>query len=313
MTLAPRLGELALFRGVGLESMESFVETSRRVTLKTSDVLLNPDVPNATLYAVLTGRLSVHLNSPGEPPFTHIETGACAGEMSIIEDMAPSAFVVAAEATELIAFTQTALWRMVNVSHRVARNLLVILAARLRFDNDYIVDSDELLRQYERNALTDALTDLNNRHWLEDVFARKIQRCRIDGGRLCLSMLDLDHFKKYNDSSGHLQGDRILSEVATSLRELFRPTDLIARYGGDEFAVLLPNSDLNTALAVTERVRGGVVERLNASGAGPITLSAGVAQLSANDDLAALIERADTALYLAKNGGRNCVAGDGVS
>jgi len=307
-----RFAALRLLRGVSPESIELHLEDSEQLSLEAGDLLLAPDTPNINVYAILSGSLTVHLISEHEPPLISLKQGSCAGEMSIIEDSAPSAWVKAAEKTQLLVLDQETVWEMINTSHSFARNLLSILSERLRADNELIADSEGVLRQYERNAMTDALTDLFNRHWLEDMFRRKLQRCEIDGEDACMVMLDVDFFKKFNDAHGHIAGDHALCTVADALRQYFRPTDMIARYGGDEFAVLLPDTLMDQALEIAERVRAAVGgnpgERTGPDDGAGITVSIGVAERKASDTLESLINNADAALYRAKLAGRNCVA-----
>lgn len=308
----PRFAALRLLRGVSPESIELNLEHCEQRSLRAGELLLAPDIPNTSVYAILSGSLTVHLVSEQEAPLTTLQAGSCAGEMSIIDNQPPSAWVRAAEDTQLLALDQAAVWEMINTSHAFARNLLAILSERLRADNELIADSEGVLRQYERNAMTDALTELFNRHWMEDMFRRKMQRCEIDGQDICLVMLDVDYFKPFNDLHGHIAGDHALCTVADALRQYFRPTDMIARYGGDEFAVMLPDTDLHQALEIAERVRasigGNPGERTGPEDGAGVTVSIGVAERSPSDTLEVLINNADTALYRAKLAGRNCVA-----
>lgn len=308
----PRYTSLRLLRGVSPESIELYMEGCEHTTLEAGQLLLAPDMPNNNVYAILSGSLTVHLLGENEAPLTTLKQGSCAGEMSIIEESIPSAWVKAAEKTELLILEDETVWKMINTSHAFARNLLSILSERLRADNDLIADSEGILRQYERNAMTDALTDLFNRHWLEDMFQRKLQRCEIDDQSACMVMLDVDFFKEFNDSHGHIAGDHALCTVADALRQYFRPTDMIARYGGDEFAILLPDTNLKDALDIAERVRGAVGgnpgERTGPDDGAGVTVSIGVTERTPSDTLESLINSADLALYRAKLAGRNCVA-----
>lgn len=124
-------------------------------------------------------------------------------------------------------------------------------------------------------------------------------------------MVDIDHFKRVNDRWGHADGDRVLAEVARRIRHEVRAGDLATRYGGEEFLVLLPDTALQAASDVAERIRGAIASEPVALGGGRVvvTASVGVAQLRDGEDNAALVARADTALYRAKQQGRNrCVA-----
>jgi diguanylate cyclase (GGDEF)-like protein len=231
--------------------------------------------------------------------------GACTGEMSLIEDKDPSAYVVAAEDSHLMVISHHLLWQLVERSHAFAKNLLVVLSERVRSDNEYIASSLGVLRQAERNAVTDPLTGLGNRRWMADMFERELTRAELDSRPLCLMVIDIDHFKQFNDRYGHICGDRALVAVGAALREYLRPTDLIARFGGDEFAVLLPSLELEQALQTAERLRQRIAAVSPESLSDAITVSIGITSRLVNDDVSSLLHRADAALYDAKALGRN--------
>jgi diguanylate cyclase (GGDEF)-like protein len=316
MTALRRIGDsgflrgLRLFDGVDPDVILPYLERTGRRDLAAGEVLLTPDRENTEVFVVLSGRLKVHLDSLDRPPLTVLESGSCAGEMSIIEDREPSAYVVAAEPAHLMVIGQRTLWDLVDVSHAFARNLLVVLSERVRQDNEVIVDSVGILREFERNAVRDALTDLYNRHWLEDMFRRRISRLQKSHAVGSLMMLDVDQFKRFNDKFGHLAGDHALCHVADALRTHFRPDDLIARYGGDEFAVLLPDIAMQEAVGIGERVRTAIATSSTSpdSSDPPITISVGIAEMTPQDTLETLLNNADAALYRAKLKGRNCVS-----
>jgi diguanylate cyclase (GGDEF)-like protein len=165
-------------------------------------------------------------------------------------------------------------------------------------------------------ALLDGLTGLPNRRSFDATLGREWLRASRGHKPLALAMIDIDHFKAYNDSRGHLQGDDCLKQVAATLAAaLVRPADFVARFGGEEFCCILPETSLTDALGVTERLRSHI-ENLQlphgSSTVGPVvTISAGVASQfpTPEDDPKTWIGEADRLLYLAKQSGRNRVAG----
>jgi len=158
-------------------------------------------------------------------------------------------------------------------------------------------------------AITDGLTGLyNHRHFFDELH-REMTRARRQDMPLSLLMLDLDHFKQFNDTFGHLRGDELLRAVARVLRENVRSMDLAARYGGEEFAMILPGVDLDQARRAAERIRQQVA-RMAFHGDTPVTVSIGVTSLDparGDESPQAFARRADLALYRAKQTGRNRV------
>jgi diguanylate cyclase (GGDEF)-like protein len=167
-----------------------------------------------------------------------------------------------------------------------------------------LVQVGALYREVERLARTDGLTGVANRRAWDDELPRELARATRSGKRPCVALLDLDHFKAYNDRRGHQAGDRLLKAAAAAWQEKLRKTDLLARYGGEEFAVLLPDCRLDAAMETAERLRTAQPE---------VTCSLGVAAWDGREDAARLVARADRALYAAKAAGRNrCQADQGA-
>jgi len=175
-------------------------------------------------------------------------------------------------------------------------------------DLDQIKDS---LKLAEQHSNTDALTGLANRRSLE-AFLRAAQITAMEKGTpLSILMIDIDHFKKFNDSYGHQVGDQVLRLVARVLQEGVRDCDLAARYGGEELMAVLPDAALSACVDVAERIRCRISEaRLTRRATGEeitsVTISVGVAQFRMAESAGGMIERCDRALYEAKRAGRNC-------
>jgi len=306
------LNGLELFKGVRPDDIQSLLQRCDRRDLAKGETLLSPGAKNEHVFIVLSGAVDVHVGSPDTPAVATMEAGACVGEMSIIEDRDPSAFVIGTEDTHMLVIHQSILWEMVDASHEFAKNLLVVLSERVRSHNRVIAENFGELKKFERHATTDALTSLANRHAMEDTFPKQIARCVEDEKPVSLIMIDVDNFKQFNDMFGHIAGDRALSAVSRILRTQFRPRDLLVRYGGDEFAVLLPDVAAERAVEIAERVRAAVSGETGDGSDSliqiPVRISMGVAEREPQGTLDSLIRAADKALYRAKHAGRNTVS-----
>ena len=306
------LDSLELFKGVQPDDVHELLQHCDRRDLAAGELLLSPGARNEHVFIVLSGSLNIHVGSVETPVLATMDVGACVGEMSIIEDRDPSAFVIGAEESHLLSIHQTILWEMVDASHDFAKNLLIVLSERVRSHNRVIADSFGEIKKFEKHASTDALTSLANRHSMQETFPLEISRCVEKDRPTAMMMIDVDNFKQFNDMFGHVAGDRALSAVSRILRSHFRPRDLLVRYGGDEFAVLLPDTTLEQALEVGQRVRIAVG---GTTGDGsdslikiPVQVSMGVAELGTRGNLDSLMRDADAALYRAKHAGRNFVS-----
>lgn len=184
-----------------------------------------------------------------------------------------------------------------------------IVFERLRSDR---IEMRELRERLSAMALTDALTQLPNRRHFEDVLHAELDRVRRYGGRCSVAMVDVDFFKHYNDTLGHLAGDTVLRELSDVMRRELRLHDMVARYGGEEFAILMINADKMHALPVLQRLCADVQEypfrHRDIQPAGRITVSAGLASFPEDGTTyEELMQKADDALYEAKRSGRNQV------
>jgi diguanylate cyclase len=191
----------------------------------------------------------------------------------------------------------------------------LLLRARLTETSNEIESLRMDLEKAKRQAKTDALTGLANRGAFETALAGEMDRSADSGKPLSLMFADIDHFKRINDTFGHLVGDKVLRTTAATLRSLTRGQDLVARYGGEEFVMILPDTPLEGAMTVAEKIRSEFEKKQwkrkdTGEPIGSITLSIGAALYRRGEAPEALIERADTALYAAKESGRNRVTSE---
>lgn len=169
-----------------------------------------------------------------------------------------------------------------------------------------------LLQEMHISATTDSLTGVLNRRSFMDRLTQEWSSTQRHQLTTCVAIVDVDHFKSVNDTHGHPVGDQVLKEVARRIKTTVRVEDIVARYGGEEFVVLLPQTAAEGGVRLLERVRVAVAEEpflinssMSSEASLPITLSGGVAQITATESAEQALERADKALYQAKHGGRN--------
>ncbi|RAI44947.1 GGDEF domain-containing protein [Rhodoplanes roseus] len=186
------------------------------------------------------------------------------------------------------------------------------LELRLGASKDEIAKLQQSLEEVRSESLTDPLTTLANRKCFDDGIARMVAQAKARNQALSLILTDVDHFKRFNDTYGHLTGDQVLRLVALSVKQNVKGQDLAARYGGEEFAVILPETALRAATTVADYIRRAVMgkelmKRSTREMLGRVTISCGVATLHPGDTVQSLIERTDSCLYVAKRTGRNQV------
>ena len=179
------------------------------------------------------------------------------------------------------------------------------MVGRLRRSREELAERN---RELERLSVTDILTGLHNRRYLLEAFEKEIQRADRRERPFCVLMIDVDRFKDYNDTHGHLAGDHVLVAMGRVLREATRDLDVLARFGGEEFIALLPECDLDNAVKAGDRIRVRLLEEKLEHG--PVTISVGVAEFPTHGDTpSTVIGAADEALYEAKRQGRDRVLG----
>jgi len=288
-----------LFRDVELESVLGLLQDCPVHDLKDGDTLIHLGQTNNFMYLLLSGRLRIHLKLSADP-IAKLAAGEIVGELSLIDGQLTSAYVVADESCRLLAINEKTLWSLIESTHVVARNLLLVLSRRMRHGNTLIMSAQQIERDYSHYPVFDAPTGLYNRHWVDMILGRQLDRCRKGEWPLSLLLLDIDHFSQYNNDHGRVAGDRVLHSVAGALRENMRPDEMIARYGDDEFIAVLPDIDASTAQALGERVGQAVAEMqiysLEQQPLPSVTISTASIEMNSEDTSDNLLVRVEAAL-----------------
>jgi diguanylate cyclase (GGDEF)-like protein len=267
---------------------------------------------HARLLIVLDGALGVETEGfAGNGALARVLPGESVGEQSVLDEAANLDAIVALEDSELLVIEPELVWQLIEQHNGVARNLLRLLSFRIRAANALLRRRQKLGEFYRQLSMNDGLTGLYNRAWLNDMLPKLVARARQDDSPLSLLMIDLDHFKRFNDNHGHMVGDQALCTAAGVIRSALRPVDFAVRYGGEEMMAILPHTCLSAAALVAERLcvrlRETVVFDDMRRPLPHMTGSFGVASLGDGQDERQLVEAADAALYRAKEAGRDRV------
>ena len=307
-------GELAntsLLKDVELGSVLGLLEDSPVKKLNAGEVLMYAGKENNSVYLVLSGRLRVHLKLNMDP-IAILEPGEVVGEISMIDDRVTTASVMADKDCRLLVLDKSTFWSLVEGSCGVAHNLLHILASRLRERDSLISTGQELQRQYARYAVLDSVTLLYNRQWLDTILVQQVERCKKGGLSLSLLLVGIDHFKQYTQTHGHVSRERAVHSIAWSLRANTRPGELIARYGEEEFVVLLPNTEASAAQKLGELICRAIakadVQSVDRRSLPSVFVSVGATQMTGEDTPTSFITAAKKALTDAQQRGGNRVS-----
>lgn len=308
------LRRIRLFQAVDLDSIRGLIDACTVRALKAGEELITAGQVNRTVYFILSGSMLVHLDPVTGAAAAVLGPGESVAEMSVIDRRPASASVVAAEPTRLLAMDEEILWSLVRSSHVAACNLLIVLAARLRRADAALAGNADSEEGAEGYGTVDALTGLHNRFWLEKILARQIERIARGSQppRLAVIMVDIDDFKAFNERHGMDQGDHILSFVSHTICDHLRPTEVISRYGGDEFVIFIPGIEAEVARRISDRIHQGVMDAVPVMPDGTTvphpTISLGIAMLQPGQTAEELLGQADRALMRAKNDGGNQIA-----
>lgn len=307
--------ELQLFRGVKQDAVEKALAACAVMRVEAGKTVTEMLRRGGNLYILLSGELGVMADQQGEPDdgaTFSVLPGECFGELSVFDEQSASPLFTAKEQSDLLVIESSRLWHIVDEIHGVAKNLLHLLSFRIQAANARLRQRRKVGRFYQQLSMLDGLTGLYNRTWLNENLPLLVGNTDAPVRTLSVIMMDLDHFKRFNDQNGHLAGDDALRTAARVFGEALRPTDYAVRYGGEEFIVILPGADQKTGRMVANRLcarmRQTIVFDDMRVPLPHVTGSFGVAVLRSGQDAHALIASADQALYRAKQAGRNCVS-----
>jgi diguanylate cyclase (GGDEF)-like protein len=309
--ITEELAQTELLKDVPDAVLELVQAHASPLELMPGQVLLSPERENHYIYLLLSGSLAIHFGSLDVADPRILEKGASVGEMSVLGNVPPSAFVITRESARVFPIHRDLFHQLIADSNPIVHNLLNVLTQWIKASTDCIVNDRFRIGELTNHATTDVLTGLYNRRWLDSALPRFLTQANERGQPLCVLLIDVDNFKKYNDSFGHLAGDQVLVVIGNSLKMAMRSYDFAARFGGEEFLILLPNTAIAEGIKVAERIRleieNKVINRSDGTFLPGITVSIGLVVNTPDSTTRSLINKADAMLYRAKQEGRNCI------
>jgi len=272
------------------------------------------------LYIVRSGRVGISIRLPNDSDreIAEFREGDFFGEMSIFENAPRSATGRTKEKSSLLTLYEEDFFRLMEqfpyIAIKIMYRMLASITGRLRNTGEFLSDMVRWGETARKRAITDELTGVYNRRYLDEALKDRFSASQREGRPMSLIMVDLDYFREINEEYGHTMGDQVILGVVEVFKKNLRDTDIMARYGGDEFCVILPRTDLKEALDFAEGIRLQVSELDILSKANGsitrVTMSQGVASYPENaGSLEELKEAADQALYTSKENGRNRASG----
>lgn len=281
--------------------------------LKPGEVLFELGDDGEVVYVVHTGKIAIYIPAASQPqagPALRFFTpGEMFGEMALLENQPRSTSARAEMVSVVLGLDKGCFERLINEFPDFSESLSSTLSSRLRYTTELIRELRKAMEEIRWLSVTDGLTGLHNRRHFFEEAEKEVERAERYRRPVTAIMLDVDFFKRVNDTHGHAAGDEVLRKIASCCRSEVRELDILGRYGGEEFAILLTESDIERACQVAERLRirieafPFVAKDVSLK----LTASLGVAERRIGESVESVLDRADQALYLAKQRGRNLV------
>lgn len=300
-----------LFAGIARNRLQDRLRLSGELNLRPGATLVELGQRYPAIYLLLAGRLALYADEDARIAIAHLGPGDTIGEIVMIDDEAAAPAIVATERSRLLGLAPQHLAQLMRDEHRIALNLVGILAERARSSHSGALEGFRYAAQPRLITSIDPVTGLHNRRWVDDMFLRQIDRCAREGHPACMALIGIDRFGTVSETFGPQAGDLVLAQVARLMQKQFRPGDLLARSGATQFAVLLPSTRLQAAMAALERLRiaveatqTAVAQRTTVK----VRISAGIAAWREGWSLEELTRCARQAFERAEAGGGNSVA-----
>ena len=307
-----------IFSQLTPEEIESIVECVHPLDIEAEKTIFREGDEGRQLYIVEFGTVAISIRLPNgtEREIVEFRSGDFFGEMSIFENAPRSASCSTKEKSRLLAMDDSDFFQLMTehpyTTIKIMFRMLNSITQRLRNTSEFLSDMVRWGETARKRAITDELTGAYNRRYLDEALTDQFESSKRDGSPFTLIMVDLDYFRDINESYGHAKGDEVILGVVQVFRKHLRKNDILARYGGDEFSVIMPNTRAEQAKAIAEAICRDV-RKLEVLKGMPgsiqhVTTSQGLSSYPENAvTLETLRESADQALYRAKEAGRDRV------
>ncbi len=302
-----------VFKTLPDTALEMVADCIKPRELKAGEVLFELGDDGEVVYVVHNGKIAIYIPAASQPqagPALRFFTpGEMFGEMALLENQPRSTSARAEMASVVLGLDKGCFERLINEFPDFSESLSSTLSSRLRYTTELIRELRKAMDEIRWLSVTDGLTGLHNRRHFFEEAEKEVERAERYRRPVTAIMLDVDFFKRVNDTHGHAAGDEVLRKIASCCRSEVRELDILGRYGGEEFVILLTESDIERACQVAERLRARieafpfVVKDVSLR----LTASLGVAERRMGESVESVLDRADQALYLAKQRGRNLV------